>query len=112
MNLLRKAQTLNKITGLNYMNINSIKTTITIEDVAKAISESMESSDALGAFNNVEITSIDTDSGEVQLTLSKKAKGRAKKVSKKEVPLPDTESDNTVIDTDTDAAEDDTFGTN
>lgn len=63
------------------MNINTLNVTITLEDVAKAIGESMRNDDSLGAFDKVEIKEIDSASGEVLLTLSKKTrKPRAKKI--------------------------------
>lgn len=113
MTLLSKTQLLNKITGNNRMNINSITTTITLEDVANSISESMKASDTLGAFNHVEIVSIDGE--KVHLKLSRKGKVRARKTAKKASEAPvdsapdgDTSDTNSVIDSD----EDDEFASN
>lgn len=83
MTLLQKTQLINKISKgkNNRMNINTLNVTVTLEDVAKAIGESMKNDDALGAFDKVEIKEIDSASDEVLLTLSKKTrKPRAKKI--------------------------------
>lgn len=56
------------------MNITELTTRITFAEIEKALGLSMEQNDQLGAFNKVEIVSVDTEAQEVELKLSRKGR--------------------------------------
>ena len=104
MTLLQQTLLMQKLNNKgNYMNIREITTTVSFDEVAKALGVSMESSDDLGAFNKVEIASIDTEKQEFVIKLSRK--GRRGTKSSTEIPNETTEESMANIDNGTDEVE-------
>ena len=78
MTLLQKTLLMQRLNNKGIMmNIREVQTTITFDMIEKALSESMENSDT-SVFNKVEIESIDEETKEVRVKLSRKG-GRGRR---------------------------------